>query len=829
MDLLFNIFILPAEWLMQTILDSIFSLINSYGASLIILSIVINVLILPLHYLAEHLKEQHLKVVDGLQLEIDVLKGNYSGQQRHYYLQTLYKLYDYHPLSSVKASLGLLLQIPFFFAAFHLLGGYDAFNGVSFGPIQDLGQSDKLLFGQNLLPILMTLVNFFSAYIYTKNMGKSDRFQIFGLSIIFLVLLYFESSALLLYWTVNNLFSLARSWIEKRHNVTKFKKNVVNLLVTPVKLITQSRVVKFITKDVFTQSVILLFGTIFVYQAIPLAASDTGMYSTNYTSLVLILVTLLIISIGISLVVYYFLPKKWRQVVTILVTFSALSGLFYAFLIPFEVINIKSLSIPHFFIFEHQWYKWGKVFFIFLLLALWFLIYKKVKNIIWVVLLFSNVVLTIQALAMGSNPKEIDIMINKDNKEMSLKQASEFYAFSKESNTIVILLDAFQGNMFTDIIERDSSLKRQLSGFTYYPNTLSNGGKTWSSIGAILGGGDFQMHLAPKRNAYQKLKKSYKKSEYVPLNEAHLRNVTAAQKYNHSYSIFNPHYVQCSLFDSYTDTICSKRVIFDKALADQKDKILKGVKNSSFETVKFFVNLSWIFSLPHEIKSVMSYYFRDSGKIDQFSQNMYNYSQLQNLAYFANNGSNKKTFKFIHNMISHEAWLINEKCKVSFKKFHGYQGAFNADSCAINLLSSFFRKLKQLGVYDRTKIIITSDHGHHTLTDKVKSKNRQVPETRASALLLVKDFKQSDDLKTSMQFMSNMDVYGISLSGVSGDKEIELDKIKTSNGDRTLIFSRDLLPAGSYNINKAFRVKNNIFHIDNWQELDFEQIQELGR
>ena len=44
-----------------------------------------------------------------------------------------------------------------------------------------------------------------------------------------------------------------------------------------------------------------------------------------------------------------------------------------------------------------------------------------------------------------------------------------------------------------------------------------------------------------------------------------------------------------------------------------------------------------------------------------------------------------------------------------------------------------------------------------------------------------------------------------------------------------LIFSRDLLPAGSYNINKAFRVKNNIFHIDNWQELDFEQIQELGR
>ena len=57
--------------------------------------------------------------------------------------------------------------------------------------------------------------------------------------------------------------------------------------------------------------------------------------------------------------------------------------------------------------------------------------------------------------------------------------------------------------------------------------------------------------------------------------------------------------------------------------------------------------------------------------------------------------------------------------------------------------------------------------------------------------MLVKDFNQSGDLKTSMQFLSNIDTYGIALSGVSEDVEVKLDKIKTPEENRSLIFIKE--------------------------------------
>ena len=62
------------------------------------------------------------------------------------------------------------------------------------------------------------------------------------------------------------------------------------------------------------------------------------------------------------------------------------------------------------------------------------------------------------------------------------------------------------------------------------------------------------------------------------------------------------------------------------------------------------------------------------------------------------------------------------------------------------------------------KIIIISDHGALFGRD-IKAKKFNILEENASALMLVKDFNQSGDLKISMQFMSNMDTYGIALSG----------------------------------------------------------------
>lgn len=856
MDILFNIFISPILWLMQNLLVNIFNVVNNYGFSLIILSFFINILILPLSYLAESLKDRHKKKISNFQFEIDLIKKNYSGQEKHYYLQALYKINNYHPLSSLKASSGLLLQIPFFIAAYFFIGNYEEFKGVSFGPIIDLSQPDSLLFGQNLLPILMTIIGFLSAHIFTKNMAYKDKYPIWILSIIFLVFLYLESSALLLYWTINNFFALIKNWFEEKFNLHNYKKYLVKIIVLPFKIITQIKVIKLIYKDIYVQSVILLFGTIFIYQAIPIAASDTSMYSVEYIDVVLYLIIFFISSILISLVIYNFISNKIRNFLKILISFIALSGLFFAFLFPFKDLGlIVSLSIPEFLIFESMTVKIFKLFFIFVLFIFWFFIFKKITNFILPVIFISNFFLISQTVIAGFDPKEGNSTLNlsyepahadsdiqkqlpnseiQDNEisktsiplEMTTEEAVNLYSFSKDSNTIVILLDSFQGNMFSDIIENNPDIIEKFTGFTYYPNTLSAGGGTWESIGAILGGEEYQIHLAQNLEIYKHSNTNPQGKEYLAIQDAYLKQVNLANKYNHNYAISGSVYGTCSIFDDYENVLCTSQVITDNEYLDKNRYFLEQNVNSSINTAKFFSQLSWTLSLPHVTKSKVSFYFRNSGIFTEFLKENYYYSQIKNLIDFSNNKSPKKTLKFFYNSLTHSDWLIDDNCEIVYEFFTEYQGAYNADYCATRLLISFFDKLKKLNIYDETKIIIISDHGHHKLRENIQSKNFQTILPKASALLLVKDFNNSGNLKTSMQYMSNMDAYGIMLSGVSEEKEIHLDKTKTITENRILINTL-LAPIGTFDVIEAYRVKENIYDENNWEKLDSLQIKEL--
>ena len=68
----------------------------------------------------------------------------------------------------------ILLQIPFFIAAYHFLSTLGKLNGAAFLFISDLGVEDALLsigtFKINLLPVLMTMINMISTFVYTKEL-----------------------------------------------------------------------------------------------------------------------------------------------------------------------------------------------------------------------------------------------------------------------------------------------------------------------------------------------------------------------------------------------------------------------------------------------------------------------------------------------------------------------------------------------------------------------------------------------------------------------------------------------------------------------------------
>jgi hypothetical protein len=133
-----------------------------------------------------------------------------------------YRECDYKPIYALRSSFSILIQIPFFLAAYLFLSNHPDLKGLSFRFIKDLGAPDGMIniAGRtfNLLPIIMTVANCISGAIYSKGHPVREKAQIYALAAVFLVILYASPAGLVLYWAMNNILSLVKNIFYKmRH------------------------------------------------------------------------------------------------------------------------------------------------------------------------------------------------------------------------------------------------------------------------------------------------------------------------------------------------------------------------------------------------------------------------------------------------------------------------------------------------------------------------------------------------------------------------------------------------------------------------------------
>ncbi|MCC8194526.1 MAG: YidC/Oxa1 family membrane protein insertase [Deltaproteobacteria bacterium] len=220
LDLLFYLCIAPLETAMRHVLFAAFSLTGSWGVSLVLLSLVVNIALIPVYHLAETWQETERSVQRKMAPKLAEIKEVFTGRERWMFTRALYRLHGYSPVYALRTSFGLLIQIPFFFAAFHLLNAAPVLAGASWLFLQDLSKPDGLLslggFSINVMPFVMTGVNLLSAAVYTTRLTRREKIQLHGLAAVFLILLYPSSAALLVYWTCNNIFSLVKNLVYTR-------------------------------------------------------------------------------------------------------------------------------------------------------------------------------------------------------------------------------------------------------------------------------------------------------------------------------------------------------------------------------------------------------------------------------------------------------------------------------------------------------------------------------------------------------------------------------------------------------------------------------------
>ena len=536
---IFDILIGPLEVFFEVVFLASMRVIGKPGISIMILSLIMNILLLPLYRRTDMIQEEAIETENRMKPYVDQIKKTFKGDERFMMLQTCYRQHGYKTTDALKGLTPLLLEIPFFMAAYHFLSGLDALKGTAFGPIADLGAPDSLLVIGTLtihvLPVLMTVINLISSAIYTKGAPARTKLQLYMMAGLFLVLLYDSPSGLVFYWTLNNLFSLIKNMLIK----TRKPMRTLSFFATPVSIAAAAACgIRFRSILIRTAAVVI---SLVVFN-IPLLLCLRDRYRTkekkqtpvtltrrNHKNFVLGLIMMtVIIGLLIPSSVIHTSPEEFLSEDINLNpletyvghTFLLSIGVFLVWMLLFYVLANDKWKLK---MEKGIWILCGIAVTDYMFFGTKYgtlsnnLIYDgDIQNssaaILLNILVLAGVSVAI-ALIMKKKPGVFRMMAAAtltamiflsvyyvaDSQKVVLSSAAreedsgrgEFHLSRNGKNVVVLMLDQAIGAYVPYIFQEKPELQQKFQGFTYYPNTLSFGPKTNFGLPAVMGGYEY--------------------------------------------------------------------------------------------------------------------------------------------------------------------------------------------------------------------------------------------------------------------------------------------------------------------------------------------------
>lgn len=819
--------IAPLKLLFEIIFSVAYQIIRHPGPAIVVLSVAMNILVLPLYRRADEIQMEARDTENKLRDVVSHIKKTFSGDERMMILQTYYRQNNYNPLSVLSGSVSLLLEIPFFMAAYQFLSGVEAFQGVAFGPISDLSMQDGLLLiggiKINLLPILMTVVNVISSSLYLKGFPLKTKIQLYGMALFFLVFLYNSPSALVLYWTLNNVFSLVKTLFYKIKNSRRVLDVITALLggvliVLGIKITGTWKTILLIGIGIAAQSFWVMS---WLEAKLPPKASSAEIVP-NKTVFVLgglflsILTGLLIPSTFISASVQEFVDigaffnPVWYVVYTYCIavgTFLVWFGVFYWLANPagkvffsrlvwilsgvmlinymFFGTNLGVLS-PNLYYVDGFGFTTVEIIIniavVVILGATLYLVSKKFSRGLSTILLIGAIALTsmsvINMIQITKVAKETEQQINNSD-----NQIPTFSLSKNGNNVVVIMMDRAIGPFVPYILEENPILAEKLDGFTYYGNTLSYGGFTNFATPALYGGYDYTPVNMNRRDSELLVDKHNEALKVMP-------SLFAEEDYD--VTLIDPSYANyqwipdISIFDDMEGVKAYRTAGLFDTPHNQLQTIASRKRN-------FFL-FSLMKTMPLALQSPIynnGNYYEVKGNGDTVGNGhlgfMPAYNIVLSLSSMTNISEIEDTLLIMRSDLTHEPTVLQEPnfipvSIVDNSQFYSAEGKMITDGDSTYLLDSeylishyhtnvaalmrlgdWFDYLREKGVYDNTRIILVSDHGRDLQLfddgEGMHDLDFYMP------LLMVKDFN-AKGFHTSDEFMTNADVPTLATAGL---------------------------------------------------------------
>jgi len=506
-----------------------------------------NFLVLPLYRRADAMQAEERDQALRMKPWVDHIKKTFKGDERFMMLQTYYRQVGYKQTDALKGSVSLLLEIPFFIAAYQFLSHLQLLQGVSFGPIADLSAPDGLLkigsLSINVLPILMTLINIAAAAIYMKGFPLKNKIQMYGMALVFLVLLYTSPSGLVFYWTLNNVFSLFKNIFYKMKN----PKLVLCILASAVGLIGLGYVLFVHPMSTMRRQLLLVAALLLLQLPLVLTVGQKLLQKRRektgkpvkevkpltkaesrgflYCCIFLAILTGVLIPSAIIhaspeefINLQAYKSPLWyilSAALTATGTFVVWFGIFYrlagtkgkrvmnlgAWVVAVgAAVNYMFFGKGHgnlsemlqYDVYEAASHKEMLINLgvLIAIAAVLYLIWKK-KIILtrFVALAMCLAVLGMSVINITGIQSTLAETRAKIEEETGIPQ---IHLSKKGKNVIVFMLDRAINSYFPFIVEEKPELKKQFEGFTYYPNTISYGGTTIVGAPALFGGYEYR-------------------------------------------------------------------------------------------------------------------------------------------------------------------------------------------------------------------------------------------------------------------------------------------------------------------------------------------------
>ena len=194
----------PIYWL----LEKLHGLVGNWGWAIVLLTIVIKTIFFPLQA-ASYRSMARMKAVTP---RLTQLRERY-GNDRVKMNQAMMELYKTEKINPLGGCLPIVVQIPVFIALYWvLLASVEMRDAPWIGWITDLSAPDPYF----ILPLIMAGTMFIQVKLNPTPPDPVQAKMMMIMPLVFSVMFFFFPAGLVLYWLVNNIYSIIQQWVITR-------------------------------------------------------------------------------------------------------------------------------------------------------------------------------------------------------------------------------------------------------------------------------------------------------------------------------------------------------------------------------------------------------------------------------------------------------------------------------------------------------------------------------------------------------------------------------------------------------------------------------------